>query len=159
MTFEQSILIAAPADEQFALTQDYTRRLEWDPFLKSAKLLDGAATAGVGVRAYCVARSGLGMETEYVSFNPPRTTAVKMTRGPWLIDSFAGSWHFEEVESSKTRVRFCYHLRARPRWLSRLLTPIMGWVFRRDVSKRLMALKRAVEERGMLASGGRAVNG
>jgi len=150
MTFEQSIVIAASADELFALTQDYSRRLQWDPFLKSAELLDGAAAAGVGVRAYCVARVGLGMETEYVSFNPPRTTAAKMTRGPWLIDSFAGSWHFEEVAGGKTLVRFCYHLRARPRFLSWLLTPIMGWVFRRDTRKRLAALKHAVEESGML---------
>src|SRR3954464_5723290 len=110
MTFEHSIVIAAPADELFALTQDYARRLQWDPFLKSAELMDGAAAAGVGVRAYCVARSGLGMETESSSFTPPRTTAVKMTRGPWLIDSFAGSWHFEEAAGGKTLVKFCYNL-------------------------------------------------
>ena len=150
MTFDQSIVIDASADELFALTQDYARRLEWDPFLKSAELMDGATAPGVGVRAYCVARSGLGMETEYVSFNPPRTTAVKMTRGPWAIDSFAGSWHFEELAGGQTRVGFRYHLRARPRWLSWLLTPVMGWVFRRDTRKRLAALKRAVEQRGAL---------
>jgi hypothetical protein len=87
MTFDHSLEIAASPDELFALTQDYARRLEWDPFLKSAELVGGAAAAGVGVRAYCVARSGLGMETEYVSFNPPRACAVKMTRGPRLIEA------------------------------------------------------------------------
>ena len=122
MTFEQSVVIAARPEELFALTQDYARRLEWDPFLKSAELLGGAPAAGVGVRAYCVARSGLGMETEYVSFNPPRATAVKMTRGPRLIGRFAGCWRFEEVAPGRTRVGFRYHLRARPRWLAWLLT-------------------------------------
>src|SRR5215468_7924258 len=97
MKLEHSILIAASPDELFALTQDYARRLEWDPFLKSAELLGGATAAAVGVRAYCVAHNGLGMETEYVSFNPPRACAVKMTKGPRLIESFAGSWRFEEV--------------------------------------------------------------
>src|SRR5580704_490872 len=104
MTFEQSILISASPGELFALTQDYDRRLHWDPFLRSAELLDGARVAGVGVRAYCVAHSGLGMETEYVSFNPPRVTAVKMTRGPWLLRSFAGSWQFEPLAPRRTRV-------------------------------------------------------
>jgi hypothetical protein len=70
MTFEHAIVIVATPGELFALTQDYALRLAWDPFLRSAKLLDGAASAGVGVRSYCVARNGLGMETEYVSFNP-----------------------------------------------------------------------------------------
>jgi ribosome-associated toxin RatA of RatAB toxin-antitoxin module len=112
MTFEQSILINSTPSQLFAITQDYARRLEWDPFLKSAKLLGGASTAGVGVRAYCVARSGLGMETEYISFQPPWTCAVKMTKGPRLIDRFAGSWRFEEVLPGVTRVGFRYHLRA-----------------------------------------------
>jgi ribosome-associated toxin RatA of RatAB toxin-antitoxin module len=151
MTFEQSILIAASPSKLFALTQDYARRLEWDPFLKSAELLGGASAAGVGVHAYCVARIGLGMETEYVSFNPPRAIAIKMTRGPWLLDSFAGSWRFEEVEPGQTRVGFRYHLRARPRCLAWLLTPVLAWVFAHDTRKRLAALKTAVEQDGILA--------
>jgi hypothetical protein len=152
MTFDQSIVIAASAGELFALTQDYTRRLEWDPFLKSAELVDGAPAAGVGVRAYCVAHSGLGMETEYVSFNPPRACAVKMTRGPWLLGCFAGSWRFEEVAAGRTQVGFRYHLRARPWWLSWLLAPVLGWVFARDTRNRLVALKAAVEQQGLLVA-------
>ena len=152
MNFEQSVVIAAAPADLFALTQDYGRRLEWDPFLKSAELLDGATAAGVGVRAYCVAHNGLGMETEYVSFHPPRACAVKMTRGPRIIDRFAGSWRFEEVSPGRTRVGFRYNLRARPAWLSWLLTPAAGWVFARDTRKRLAALKAAVEERGLTAA-------
>ena len=152
MSSDHSVEIAATPGELFALTQDYARRLQWDPFLKSAELVAGAATAGVGVRAYCVARNGLGMETEYVSFNPPRACAVKMTRGPWIIGSFAGSWRFEEVSPGRTRVGFRYNLRARPAWLSWLLTPAAGWVFARDTRKRLAALKAAVEERGLTAA-------
>jgi hypothetical protein len=152
MTFEQSILIAASPGELFALTQDYGRRLRWDPFLKSAELLHGAPEAQIGVRAYCVARSGWGMETQYISFNPPRATAVKMTRGPWIIHSFAGAWRFAAVEPHLTRVVFRYHLRPRPRWLWWLLTPVLAWVFARDTRKRLIALKVAVEQQGILGS-------
>lgn len=77
MTFEDSILIRDTPDALFALTQDYARRLEWDPFLRSAEFVGGAAEAGLGVRAYCVAHNRLGMETEYVSFTPPKVAAVK----------------------------------------------------------------------------------
>jgi hypothetical protein len=146
MTFEQSIVIAASPGALFALTQDYGRRLEWDPFLRSAELRGGAAAPGVGVRAYCVAYSGLGMETEYVSFNPPRACAVKMTQGPWMIGSFAASWRFEEESPGRTRVSFRYHVQARPRLFAWLLTPVLLWHFARDTRKRLRALKAAVEE-------------
>ena len=69
------------------------------------------------------------METEYVSFNPPRTCAVKMTRGPWFLDRFAGSWHFDQVEPGATRVSFRYSLQARPKWLAWLFTPICSRAF------------------------------
>jgi hypothetical protein len=145
MAFEQSIDIATSAAELFALTQDYGRRLEWDPFLRSAELVGGAKAAGIGVRAWCVAHTGLGMETEYVSYSPPRVTAVRMTRGPWFIESFAGSWRFDDLGLGRCRVHFRYHLRAWPSWLSWLLTPFLGWVFQRDTRQRLAALKRFVE--------------
>jgi hypothetical protein len=147
MTFEHSILIRADAARLFALTQDYGRRLTWDPFLKEARLLDGATEAGIGVRATCVAKSGLAMETEYVSFNPPTVAAVKMTKGPWFIDSFAGSWRFVAEATGFTRVSFRYYVRARPRRLAGTLSPLLALVFARDTRKRLAALKRAIESR------------
>jgi hypothetical protein len=73
-----------------------------------------------------------------------------MTRGPWLIESFAGSWRFVPEGEGATRVVFKYQVRARPRWLARLLTPILTRVFAHDVRKRLAGLKEAVERRGIL---------
>ena len=143
---ESFIIIEAPRELVFSLSQDYERRLLWDPFLREARLLGGAQAAGVGVRAWCVANSGWGMETEYVSYRPPELTAVKMTRGPALIASFAGSWRFEAAGEGRTRVIFKYQVEARPRWLRRLLNPIMSFLFGRDTRRRLAALKRAVEE-------------
>ena len=152
MTFEDSIEIMSTPADLFALTQDYARRLEWDPFLRSAELIGGALAVGIGVRAFCVARSGLGMETEYIALSPPHIAAVKMTRGPKFLASFAGTWRFEEVAPGRTRVRFRYHLQANPLWLSWLLSPIMTWVFAKDTHKRLVALKTAVERQGLLRS-------
>ena len=142
--FRQSIEIAAGPDALFDLTQDYHRRLDWDPFLKEARLIDGAASPGVGVRAWCMARNGLGMETEYVSFHPPGACAVTMTKGPWFFRSLAGSWRFEEMGRGRTRVTFTYSLAGRPSFL----TGLLRLVFAREARRRLEALKRAVEGGG-----------
>jgi hypothetical protein len=150
MMFDESVVIEADAAALFRLSQDYHRRLEWDPFLSSARLTGEARKAAVGVRVVCVAKNGFWMETEYVTFSPPRTAAVKMTRGPWVLASFAGTWRFEEDMPGRTQVFFCYHLRTRPRWLSWLLTPIVSCAFARDTRRRLRALKQAVEERHIL---------
>ena len=82
MKFEHAAHVAAAPDAVFALTQDYARRLTWDPFLSRAELVGGASRPAVGVRAWCVTRTGIGMETEYVTFTPPRLAAVKMTTRP-----------------------------------------------------------------------------
>jgi hypothetical protein len=148
--------IAAPAADLFKLSQDYHRRLRWDPFLREARLLDGAQSAAVGVRAWCVAHNGLGMETTYVSFQPPTVVAVKMTRGPRIISSFAGSWRFTELPSqsdlARTRVVFRYQIAGRPRWLAFLLDPLLAAVIQREMQRRLLALKRAVETTSILTS-------
>jgi hypothetical protein len=141
MTFRQSVEVAAEPGVLFNLTQDYSRRLAWDPFLKEARLLDGAETPGVGVRAWCMARNGLGMETSYVSFNPPGTCAVEMTVGPWLIRSFAGSWRFDRIGPNQTRATFTYSLVGRPGFL----TWLIGLIFARETRRRLAALKMAAE--------------
>src|SRR3954447_17733496 len=141
MMFRQSVEIAAEPQALFDLTQDYSRRLDWDPFLKEARLVGGAEHAGGGVRAWCVARNGLGMETRYVSFNPPGTCAIEMTRGPWPFRSFSGSWRFDRIGPNRTNITFTYHLVGRPDFLTRLL----GLVFAGATRRRLAALKRAVE--------------
>jgi ribosome-associated toxin RatA of RatAB toxin-antitoxin module len=128
----------------FHLTQDYARRLEWDPFLKEARLV-GAEQPEVGARSWCVARSGLGMETVYISYQPPRVVAIKMTRGPWILERFAGSWRFDYLAEQETRVTFRYHILARPRWLRPVLDPLLRIVFARDMEQRLHALKKVAE--------------
>ena len=145
MTFDESIDVGASPEALFALSQDYAHRLDWDPFLRSAELVGGATEAGVGVRAVCVSKDGWGMETEYVSFHPPRATAVKMTSGPWFLAEFAGSWRFEEVAPGRTRASFRYSLKPWPRWLAPITAPILARAFARDTRKRLEALKRAFE--------------
>jgi hypothetical protein len=104
----------------------------------------------VGVRAYCVAKNGLGMETEYITFNPPKGTAIKMTKGPLIFSSFAGSWRFQEIAPGRTLVIFRYHVAAAPRWLSFVFDPIMRVIFLHEVDKRLKGLKQTVETTDIL---------
>src|SRR5262249_15029418 len=124
-------------------------------FLREAHLLDGAQSAAVGVRAWCVAHNGLAMETTYVSFQPPTVVAVKMTRGPRIISSFAGSWRFTELPSRRgsihTHVVFRYQITGRPRCLSFFLDPLLAAIIRRETKRRLLSLKRVVETTSILA--------
>jgi ribosome-associated toxin RatA of RatAB toxin-antitoxin module len=145
MKFEHVAVVQGTPAEVFALTQDYSRRLAWDPFLCRAELVGGAEAPGVGVRAWCVTRSGLSMETEYVSFDPPRVAAVRMTRGPWALQSFGGAWEFRAIGDGMTSVAFRYQFRTRPQWLAWLLEPLARQWFSWETRRRVVALQAALK--------------
>jgi hypothetical protein len=148
---EDSITIAAPAAGLFALSQDYALRRAWDPFVRDMRFLGGATEAGRGVRVWVRAWTGLTMEVEFTGFRPPAAVAMRMRRGPWFLERFAGTWLFKPRPAGGTTVTFRYAFTVRGRWLRPLLHPIVAWVFRRDVQARLRGLKRGAEQDSLLA--------
>jgi ribosome-associated toxin RatA of RatAB toxin-antitoxin module len=141
--FSASTVIRAPQERVFDFTQDYGQRLKWDTFLIEARLVEGATSAGKGVKAWCVAHNGMGMETEYVSFRRPKVTGITMTKGPRMFRSFSGSWNFKPMPDGATEVVFTYSFRLR------LPHSLAGfWVRRtllRNVRQRLADLKVCLE--------------
>src|SRR5262245_23547745 len=147
-TLEAAIDIRASREAIFDLVHDYPRRLDWDPFLKEACLLDGARAAGLGVKSRCTARNGfagLSMESVYISFDRPRVAAVRMTRGPGVLETFAASINQDDIGSGMTRVPYRFNFLTRPRWLRPMMAPIAAALFLREVQGRLKALKSYVE--------------
>jgi len=141
----ESIIIKESPLFVFDFTQDYSKRLLWDTFLKKAELMDGAEKAGKAVKAYCVARNGLGMITEYVTFNRPRVTAIKMTKGPFMFKSFLGSWTFKEYETDKTELIFLYSFDFR--FPFNLPAIFIKRILQSNVRQRLLDLKTCIENK------------
>jgi len=141
--FTETIVIEEISERVFDFTQDYSKRLSWDTFLKKAYLTDGAVNAAKGVKAYCVAKNGLGMTTEYITFNRPKVTAIKMTKGPYLFKSFLGSWIFKEIDENKTEVSFLYSFSLR--FPFNLITGVIRNNLQKNVRQRLIDLKTNVE--------------
>jgi ribosome-associated toxin RatA of RatAB toxin-antitoxin module len=142
--FSEKIHIDNTQEIIFDYTQDYHNRLNWDTFLRKAELINGATKADKGVKAYCVAKNGLGMETEYVSFNKPKVTAVKMTKGPFIFKTFLGSWTFKELKPEVTEVTFLYAFELR--FPFSLLTYFIKRNLQNNVQQRLLDLKTCIEK-------------
>lgn len=142
--FSEKIVINGNQVTIFDYTQDYKNRLVWDTFLKKAFLINGATNAGKGVKAYCVAKNGLGMETEYVSFSRPDRTAIKMTQGPYMFSAFLGSWTFKKISECQTEVIFLYSFELRfPFYFA---TRFIKRNLQSNVRQRLIDLKMNIEK-------------
>ncbi|GGG07930.1 type II toxin-antitoxin system RatA family toxin [Pontibacter amylolyticus] len=141
--FTASIEVNCNPEVAFDYTQDYKQRLSWDTFLKKADLIEGATKAEKGAKAYCVATNGLGMVTEYVTFNRPKATAIKMTKGPFMFKSFLGSWTFRELKPNSTEVIFLYSFKLR--FPFNLLKGSIKKILESNVKQRLIDLKTNIE--------------
>lgn len=154
---ESDIDINLPQELAFALTQDYYVRLEWDPFLRDMRFLDGAQEAAVGVKVWVKAWTGLTMTVEYISLKPPSVVAMQMLKGPWFFEKFAGTWRFRHLGPERSQVIFRYSFATRWPALRPLLDPIITMVFRRDIQLRLAGLKRAAEKTDIVERIGKPV--
>ena len=143
-----SIEIHASCIAVFNLIHDYDRRLQWDTMLSRAMLLGDAKSADVGVRSLCVGtwQSGyLGLETEYIRFEPGEVAAIKLTNRPSFFDRFAATIRHKTLSDSRSLTTYIYNFSASPRILSPLLEPIMNVMLKREVTNRLRALRDFLE--------------
>ena len=153
-TIEESISITAAPEAVFDLVQDSARRPEWDERVLRA-WVERASAPGKGARLFVQARV-LGpltatTELEYVLFERPRRTAVKIvaTRGPALMRAGGGTWIFAGVDGgTRFTTRFGYEVHGGA--LGRVLD---RWFFRGSMERltrsSLSNLKRLLEpERG-----------
>ena len=147
---EGTIEVAARQEDVFDLAQDYDLRLEWDPFLQKIRFRNGVTAGDAGVKVWVRAKNGLSMEVIYLTFDRPRSVAMKMTDGPRMFARFAGSWRFERQTESLTAVTFRYNFETSWPALRALLNPVIRRVLTRDIRRRLEGLKRGAEEGGLL---------
>lgn len=143
-TAEIKEIISAPAEAVFALLHDYKRRLEWDTLLQEAYLEEGFNEAANGAISVCRGRAILGgfaLRTQYVSFEKGRVAAVKMLNRPPFFDSFAASIRHVAINENQSEVIYKVNFNAKPRWLQRILHPLMRAVLVWETRKRLKALK------------------
>jgi hypothetical protein len=90
------------------------------------------------VRTYTQSRHGFTMLSEYVSFAPPTNVGMKMVRGPWFFEMFAGGWRFAPAaEPGHTVATWRYSFRCRPAPLRPIAERIGGWLLGRDIRRRI----------------------
>ena len=136
---EASVTVPVPPEVAFAVSQTTTPvRFRWDPFIREQHFVGGATRPGKGVRTFTRSRHGLTMISEYVSYAPPTNVGMKMVRGPWFFEMFAGGWRFAPAaEPGHTVATWRYSFRCR-RAVCRPVADRVGvWLLRRDIRRRI----------------------
>jgi hypothetical protein len=149
---ESSVVVPVPPDEAFAVSQTTGEtRMRWDVFIREQRLLDGAAVPAVGVRTLTVSRRGLRMISEYVSYRPPTSVGMKVTKLPWFFEKLGGGWRFAPHPDG-TLATWKYNFSCRPR----LIAPLAEWIgvrlIRHDIDRRIAGFARGCVDPVVLAA-------
>ena len=150
---ESSLTVPVSVDVAFAVSQTTGDvRMRWDPFIRSQRLLDGAAVPGKGVRTLTVHRLGFRMISEYVSYHPPTNVGMKMLDGSWFFERLGGGWRFTAVDENTTQAIWKYNFSCKPKWLAPLAERIGAVILQRDIDKRIAGFARGCADPVVIAS-------
>jgi hypothetical protein len=128
-------------------------RLRWGPFIRRQYFLDGASRPGKGVRTFTRSRHGLTMVSEYVSFAAPTNVGMRMVRGPWFFEMFAGGWRFAPAaDPGHTVATWRYSFRCRPVMLRPIIHRIGVRVLGRDIRRRIAGFATGCADPVVLAA-------
>jgi Polyketide cyclase / dehydrase and lipid transport len=157
---EAAVVVPVPPDVAFAVSQTTAPvRYRWDPFVREQRFLDGATRPGKGVRTFTRSRHGFTMISQYVSFAPPTNVGMKMLRGPWFFDMFAGGWRFAAAEElpGHTLATWRYSFRCRPALLRPVAERIGHRLLGYDINRRIHAYARGCTDPVVLAAARQAL--
>lgn len=149
-TINSSTFIKKTQEEVYNLSQDYSLRLEWDPFLKEIDLLNDAKFSKKGVQVRVKSKDNLSMTVEYIFVNSPKSVAMNMISGPFYFEKFAGSWKFEQFSENLTRASFRYNFKIKNYCLPFILNYFVNKSLQKNMDKRLNSLKNAAEKTDIL---------
>jgi hypothetical protein len=146
---ESRRVVPVDVETAFAVSQTTGEaRLRWDPFIRRQSFVDGVTRPGKGVRTMTIHRLGFRMESEYVSYQPPTTVGMKMTKGSWFFEKLGGGWRFTPAEGQpgSTLAVWRYNFTCRPRWLAPIAERIGALVLQRDIDRRIDGYARGCSD-------------
>ena len=136
------MLIDRPIETVFAYAADYRNDPQWRSEVSEMRYVSDGPV-GVGTREIETAvlwRWRVVTETEITAYEPTSRVSFDYVSGPFRV---RGSRWFERVERG-TRFTFDLELQAMGR-LDRLLAPLMGPVYQRQLKASLARLKAIIE--------------
>lgn len=152
---QAEVVVPVMPDVAFAVSQTTDAiRYRWDPFVREQHFVDGATRPGKGVRTFTRSRHGLTMISEYVSYAPPSHVGMKMIRGPWFFEMFAGGWRFATAgdDGTHTTATWRYSFRCRPAILRPITHRIGVWLLGRDIRRRIAGFAAGCADPRVLAA-------
>ena len=140
----ESTTVNASPQQIWGYVQEYRRRAEWDVTTLRFEPL-GTERIDKDVRVFVRTAGGMEYEGVYVSYEPYRVSAVKMTRPIRNIPfrHMAGSWRYKSLEDGQTEFTMTFDYEVRGGFLGQIADKLfLESAMRRGMRSALVNLQK-----------------
>lgn len=134
----------ASADVVFDAFHYHFWRLRWDSLVRATCVEGGAPCPFVGAVTYsngAGALRRLSMQTQFVSYDPPRVAAAAMVERSFPFERWAASMQHRAEATNRSLLIYTYTFRVGPAALRWMLEPIVALIFNWQTRRRFARLR------------------
>lgn len=145
MTQRRVILVMpACAADVFEAFHNHTIRKQWDTLLAHAAVEGGGNHPYIGA---ITVNEGRGwkrlftMRTRFVNYRPAKVAAAMLVEPAGCFHWWAASMRHRDIDGRVSELVYTFGVQLRPRWLGRVLDPLVNSVFERETRNRFAAME------------------
>ncbi|MBN6715460.1 SRPBCC family protein [Pseudomonas capsici] len=144
------MIMPASAADVFEAFHDHDVRMRWDSLLSRAEVEGGGSHPYVGAITFNQGRGWkrmFAMRTRFVNYQPGRVAAAVLVEPAGWFESWAASMQHRDLDDSRSELIYTFRLQMRPRWLGRVLDPLVNRLFEYETRRRFAAMAEYLRSR------------
>ncbi len=144
------MIMPASAADAFEAFHDHDVRMRWDSLLSRAEVEGGGSHPYVGAITFNQGRGWkrmFVMRTRFVNYQPGRVAAAVLVEPAGWFESWAASMQHRDLDDSRSELIYTFRLQMRPRWLGRVLDPLVNRLFEYETRRRFAAMAEYLRSR------------
>jgi hypothetical protein len=131
------------AADAFDAFHDHRVRSQWDTLLSHASVEGGGSHPYVGAITVNKGRGWkrlFAMRTRFVNYQPGQVAAAVLVEPMGCFQWWAASMRHRDIDTASSELTYTFTLRVRPKWLGRVLDPLVNRLFELETRNRLAAM-------------------
>ncbi|WPP01703.1 hypothetical protein SFA35_10290 [Pseudomonas sp. HR96] len=137
------LVMPASAAQVFEAFHNHSLRTQWDTLLSRAAVEGGGSHPYIGAISVNEGRGCkrlFAMRTRFVNYRPPLVAAAVLVEPAGCFHGWAASMRHREIDGASSQLIYTFSVQLRPRWLGRVLDPLVNRIFEWETRRRFAAM-------------------
>ncbi|MEQ4185422.1 hypothetical protein [Pseudomonas amygdali] len=137
------LIMPCCATDAFDAFHDHRVRSQWDTLLSHASVEGGGSHPYVGAITVNAGRGWkrlFAMRTRFVNYRPGQVASAVLVEPMGCFQWWAASVRHRDIDAASSELIYTFTLRLRPKWLGRVLDPLVNRLFEWETRNRFAAM-------------------